>query len=342
MIAIGEDLTRGAWDELSFHFAPHIVLSTALKLGIFSVIAKGAKNVEGIASATDCSTRGIRMTLNCLAALGFLEKEKENYDLNRMSRTYFLPASEDYIGNLFAHGDQLMELWLTLPEAVKTGEPTISILQEKERERLNINIVDGLFQAHRVYAWKLVDLLKSDLSFLKDDQASLNILDVAAGSAVWSIPFALRYVHAKVTAVDFVPVLEVARKYTRRFGVEKRYRLVGGDIRDVDFGSERYSVVLLGHICHSEGPAGSQRLIGKCFRALRKNGLLLIMDHIPDEGRRSAVLPLLLALNALLGTREGDTFTFSEYRQWLMSAGFSAVKTIEISGHSPVMVGVKS
>jgi len=66
------------------------------------------------------------------------------------------------------------------------------------------------------------------------------------------------------------------------------------------------------------------------------------MDYVPDEERKSPTLPLLLALNALLGTREGDTFTFSEYRQWLMSAGFNAVKTIEISGHSPVMVGLKS
>lgn len=228
-----------------------------------------------------------------------------------------------------------------MPEAVKTGRPRISILQDEERERLNLNIVDGLFQAHRVYAWELVELLKNDNPLLKEDQAFIKILDVAAGSAVWSIPFALNYLHAEVAAMDFAPVLEVARKYTRRFGVEDRYKFIGGDIREVDFGSGRYDVALLGHICHSEGPHGSQRLIGKCFQALRNKGCLLIMDHIPDDERKSAVLPLLLTLNALLGTEEGDTFTLSEYSRWLLEAGFSEARTIRVNGHSPILLGLK-
>lgn len=342
MIAISEALTRGAWDELSFHFAPQIVLATALKLGIFPAIAKGAKSVESVASATECSTRGIRMTLNCLTALGLLEKEKENYDLNRLSRTYFLPTSGDYIGGLLTQGDQLMELWLTLPETVRTGKPSLSFWTDGENSSFNIDIVDGLFQVHKGYAWRLVEVLEDDPYFLTKRGGSIEILDAAAGSAVWSIPFALKFERAKITAVDFFSVLAVAKRYTRRFGVEDRYRFLGGNIREIDLGRGEYDLVLLGHICHSEGAHRSQKLIAKCFRALRNSGRLFIMDYVPDEERKSAALPLLLALNALLGTREGDTFTFSEYRQWLMSAGFSAVQTIEISGHSPVMVGLKS
>lgn len=341
MITISEDLTRGAWDELSFHFAPQIVLSTALRLGIFAAIAKGAKSVEGIASATESSPRGMRMILNCIAAMGLLDKDRERYSLNNLSRQYFVPSSEDYIGSLFTCSDQLMKLWLTLPEAVKTGRPRISIFKDAEREGLNTNIADGLFHAHRVCAWRLVDILKDEVSSLKEDQAPVKILDVAAGSAVWSIPFALRYPRAEVAAIDFAPVLEVARKYTRRFGVVDRYEFIGGDIREVDFGSGRYDVALLGHICHSEGSRRSQRLIGKCFQALKKNGLLLIMDHIPDEQRKSAPLPLLLALNALLGTEEGDTFTLSEYSRWLLEVGFSEARTIRVNGHSPIVLGLK-
>lgn len=341
MIAIAEKLARGTLDELSFHFAPQVLLFTALKLGIFPAIAEGAKSVNSIAAATDCSTRGVRMALDCMTAMGLLEKENEIYDLNNLSRNYFLPSSEDYIGRLFMHCDQLLKLWLTLPEAVRTGRPTLGFFTDEEKERLNISIVDALFQVHRVYAWRLVEVLKNNGSFLGGHNAVIKILDVAAGSAVWSIPFTIKYGQAEVTAIDFAPVLEVAKRYTRQFGVENRYRLIGADIRETEFGSEEYDLALLGHICHSEGADWSQRLIGKCFRALRKSGKLLIMDYIPDEERKSDILPLLLALNALLGTEEGDTFTFSEYEEWLLKAGFSKARTIRVNDHSPIIVGLK-
>jgi SAM-dependent methyltransferase len=110
----------------------------------------------------------------------------------------------------------------------------------------------------------------------------------------------------------------------------------------MDFGSEKYDLALLGHICHSEGAEWSRRLIDKCFRALRKNGRLLIIDYIVDEERRSGLMPLLLALNALLGTEEGDTFTFSEYRQWLSNAGFTEVRAMPLEGQSPIIAALKA
>lgn len=341
MIAITEKLASGTLEELTFHFAPQVVLFTALKLGIFPAIEKGAKSVSSIASATGCSPRGVRMMLNCMTAMELLDKENEDYDLNNFSRNYFLPSSEEYVGNLFIHCDLLLKLWLTLPEAVRTGRSTLSFFTGEERERLNLNIVDALFQLHRVYAWRLVDMLKNNDSFLGGHKAIIKILDVAAGSAVWSLPFALKYEHAEVTAVDFVSVLEVAKRCTRQFGVENQYRFIGADIREIEFGRNEYDLALLGHICHSEGADWSQGLIGKCFRALKGNGKLLIIDYIPDEERKSDYLPLLLAVNALLGTEEGDTFTLSQYKQWLLTAGFSEVQTIQVNDHSPIIVALK-
>jgi ubiquinone/menaquinone biosynthesis C-methylase UbiE len=332
-----EEFKAEATDELGFQFAPQVLLFAALKLGIFPTIAEEARGLSSLASSTDCSTRGLRMMLNCLAAMGLLEKENDRYDLNDFSRRYFLPSSEDYIGELFIHSDRLVKLWLALPEAVKTGRPTLSLLTAEEKQRLNISIVEALFQVHKARAWKLVDVLENKMAFA----TTIKILDVAAGSAVWSIPFALRYRHAEVTAMDFFPELEVARKYTRRFGVENRYRFVAANLREVDFERETYDLVLLGHICHSEGAEWSQRLIRKSFDTLKENGKLLIMDYFPDEERRFHLMPLLMALNALLGTEEGDTFTCSQYRDWLLNEGFLEAQTVRVDDHSPVIVGLR-
>lgn len=341
MITIAERLARGELDELSFHFAPQILLFTALKLGIFPAMGKGAKGLSSIALATECSPRGVGMVLNCLTAMGLLEKKNDTYELNDFSRRYFLPSSEDYIGQLFMPTDQLLKLWLTLPEAVKTGRSTLSLFPEEEKEKLNLSIVDALFQVHKAHAWRLADILKHNTPFLAEHYGIVKILDVAAGSAVWSLPLALKYERAEVTAIDFASVLEVAKRYARRFGVENQYKFLGADIRQIDFGNDEYDLALLGHICHSEGAEWSRRLIGKCFRALKENGKLFIMDYVPDEERESDVMPLLLAINALLGTEEGDTFTFSQYKNWLLNAGFREARTLRVNDHSPVIVGLK-
>lgn len=341
MTPFTEKLTASALDELSLDFAPQLLISTAVKLKVFPVIASGAKNLNSIALATKCSMRGMKMVLDCLAAMGLLKKENEEYDLNRLSRKYFLSSSPDYIGPLLLHSDQVLRLWLTLPEAVKTGRPTLSLFAQEEKENLNTGIAEGLFQVYKAHAWRLPELLAERGFLSKEYNAIIKIIDVAAGSAVWSLPFGVKYERAEITAVDFVPVLEMAKRYIRRYGIEERYRFFGADVREADFGGDNYDLALLGHICHCEGAQGSRGLIGKCFRALKTGGRLLIMDYLPDEERKSAFFPLLLAVNALLGTEEGDTFTFGQYRDWLLSAGFREIQTLAVDNHSPIIVALK-
>lgn len=335
------ELARGAWEALNFRFAPLVVLWTALKLGLFTALVDREKEISEIASSTACSPRGVRMVLDCMAAMGLLEKKGETYGLNDLSQRHFLPSGEGYIGQLFINCEPLLKLWLTLPEAVRTGRPTLSFATEEEKTGLEINIADALFQVHRASAWRLAELFDGGSS-PSGRGHQVKILDVGAGSAVWSIPFALKYEHAQVAAMDLPPVLEIARKYTRQFGVESRYSFVEGDIRESDLGTHEYDWVLLGHICHSLGARGTQKLIGKAFHALRDKGRLLIIDFVPDEERCRELLPLLLAVNALLGAPEGDTFTFSEYKRWLMKAGFSEAHRVQVGNHSPIIVGLKA
>jgi SAM-dependent methyltransferase len=334
-------LSQGRWDELSFGFAPLVVLWSALKLEMFPALAASPRTAEELARALHCSGRGVRMVLDCLTAMGFLRKVGPRYRLNRLSRSYFLPSSDDYAGRVVLLCEPSLRLWLALPEVVRSGEPALALLSGEEKDRLQMEIADALFQVHRPKAWSLARLLSPRRFSQMTVQRNPRILDVAAGSAVWSIPFALKHPGAEVAAVDLSPVLEVAKKYARRFGLENRYRFIEADISKADLGRDEYDLALLGHICHSQGERGSRELIGKCFCALREKGTLLIMDFVPDERRKSALLPLLLAVHALLGSPEGDTFTRSQYGTWLSDAGFGSVRTLRVPGHSPVFLGFK-
>ena len=334
MMTISQELARGAFNEVNFSFAPNLILWVAVELEIFPAMAQGADTVERIAATVHCSEKGTQRILDCLAAMGVLEKNYERYELNSSARRYFLPSSEDYAGHLFAGYGQLLKYWLTLPQAVRKGTPTLSLFSDQENITYNLEMVEALYQFHKKSARELARILPHPVP-------PARILDVAAGSAVWSLPFAVRFPQVEVTAVDFAAVSVIGRKFARRLGVEGRYHFVHGDIRVVDFGEGDYDLVILGHICHSEGLRYSRDLIDKCFRALHQKGRLLITDYLPDDKRKTDLLALLLSVNALLGTEEGDTFTLAEYTSWLVGAGFKMVETLPLEGHYPCIVALK-
>ena len=50
------------------------------------------------------------------------------------------------------------------------------------------------------------------------------VLDIGAGSRVYSIPFALRSPKVRITAVDLPEVLEVTQRIAERYGIGDRLK----------------------------------------------------------------------------------------------------------------------
>ena len=168
------------------------------------------------------------------------------------------------------------------------------------------------------------------------------VLDVACGSGIWGIAVAEADAAARITGQDFPGVLETTKRYYEKHGVAARCDFLSGDLRTVDLGSARYDLALLGNIVHSEGEAASRALFHRIFRALRPGGRIVILDMIPNDARSGPPFAVMFALNMLVNTSAGDTYTFAEYRAWLGEAGFASVEAIDIGSHSPMILGVKS
>jgi ubiquinone/menaquinone biosynthesis C-methylase UbiE len=226
--------------------------------------------------------------------------------------------------------------WMQLTEVVKTGTPVTSVDTESDGREFFPKLVQAIFPmsygAARAAAAALPEKSRSRIK---------RILDVAAGSAAWSLAFAQAMPDARVTVVDFPEVTEVARQYTKAFGVADRYDYIEGNLREIDFGRGEYDLVILGHIIHSEGEKWGKKLIKKAYKALSENGQLLIGEMIPNDNRTGPPLPTLFGLNMLIHTEHGDVFTMREYRAWLKEAGFKKVKTIDAPAPSPLILATK-
>ena len=168
----------------------------------------------------------------------------------------------------------------------------------------------------------------------------VSVLDIATGSGVWGIALAQASPNVTLTGVDWPNVLEVTKKMAARFGLADRFQYIPGNIREVDFGSG-YNVATLGHILHSEGEEASHHLLKKVYDALASGGTIAIAEFLVDADRRGPVPGLIFAVNMLVNTTEGDTYSFEEISSWLTEIGFTNVRLVDSPGPSPLILADK-
>lgn len=313
--------------DMGWDYARTRTLATGVELDVFTQIANGRHTALEVALGTKSSLRGMEMLLNALAGLELLTKDNNgNYDLAPDSREFLVRGKPSFLGGMSMHTAKLSEVWSHLTESVKTGKPYMTVDEKRGAEDFFPELVKTLFSMNYQAAKFAASYLKS-----KGKKIS-NILDVAAGSCVWGIGFAQEFQVTKLTAIDFPSVCNVTRDYVKNFGLADRFECIEGDVREIDFGIDRYDLIILGHICHSEGRLGTEKLIKKSCAALKIGGSLLIADFLPNDEKTGPGIPLLFALNMLVNTNEGDVFTIAEFRKWLTANGF---KDIEILDKAP-------
>ncbi len=321
--------------ETAFAYAATRVLVSGVDLEVFTHIANGNHTSEDIAKAANASHRGIVILLNSLAALKFITKSDGTYDLTPLSEKFLVKGTPAYFGDFVLHIDSLWEPWGDLTRVVKTGMPFQRVDKEQGVEFFQ-KLVSQLFSMSYPCAKAAAEMLGVGITW-----KGLSVLDVAAGSGAWGIAFAQNDTDTRVTAQDWPGVLEVTKQFVDKFKLSRRFSYLPGDLREVNFGQSRYDLIILGHICHSEGEEKTRILLSRAFGALKHDGKLLIADMIPDDERSTSVFPLLFAVNMLVNTTEGNTFTMAEYREWLLDAGFCDMTTIDVPGPSPLIVAGK-
>ncbi|MBI3911297.1 MAG: class I SAM-dependent methyltransferase [Armatimonadetes bacterium] len=320
--------------DILWSMVPIRVLTAAVKLQIFAPLEMSPQTAAEVARQVEADARGIRMLLDALVGIGFLTKAGDHYALTPVARAHLVPGKTGYLGDYVAGSARMAERWGGLAEAVRTGQPVMAVDEQETAEEYFSTLVRALQVTNGPPAQRLA-------AHLASRRSAARVLDVACGSGVWGIYYALADPQARITAHDFPTLLELARQYIRNHGVEDRFEYLPGDVRTVDFGVEHYDVAILGNICHSEGEAGSRALLRQMARALRPGGTAAIIDMIPNEARTGPPFPLLFALNMLLHTREGDTFTLAQYTAWAREAGLERVETVDIGSHSPAILATR-
>jgi 2-polyprenyl-3-methyl-5-hydroxy-6-metoxy-1,4-benzoquinol methylase len=325
------NIQKVIWNSSLIH-----ILNSALELGIFDVIHRSAYDLKEIAEKIKASQKGTRVLLDALVVMDFIRKKGDKYYLTPESELFLVSDKPTCLADfVMLHNEGIYSLWSHLSEAIRSGIGKRNN-EHEEKKGFYSRLVRGLFTLNYPLSWRLVEVLGID----KIAQY-LRILDVAAGSAPWSIAMAEANPDSHVTAVDSPEVLEVTKEYVKRHGLEGQFMYISGDVNELSFDEGNYDLAILGNICHSQGTEYTQKLFSKVYSCLRTEGEIITIDTIPDEEKNSPFFPVLFAVLMFLNTPDGDTFTFSQFKQYLLGAGFTNIRRLDLSLETSAVVGEK-
>lgn len=330
-----EALTPVRLQQLSFSFAAARALSAGVQLRIFSHLAGRRATAEEVARDAGASARGTRMLLDALVGLELCTKEGDVYGLTPLADEFLVDSKENYVGALM-ETESTWETWGRLTEVIRTGRPVRRINEYSTASGFFPRLIRGLHVFNLEPARRAAEALGAGELY-----KGLSVIDVACGTAVWSLAVAESDPAARVTAQDFPDVLIEARRHVERLGLCDRYDYLPGDLKEVELGEERFDLAFVGNILHSLGESASRGLLRKLYAALVHGGRVAVVEKMPDDQRTGPAYPLLFALNMLINTEDGDTFTLAEISEWLREAGFSSVETLDIGMPSPLIISTK-
>jgi hypothetical protein len=132
---------------------------------------------------------------------------------------------------------------------------------------------------------------------------------------------------AVATLFDLPAVIPMARQRVAEAGLEDRVTFAPGDFY-VDPLPTGADFAWISAIVHQNSREQNQELFAKVHASLADGGQVMVRDIVMDESRTQPPAGAMFAVNMLVGTQSGGTFTFAELRDDLRAAGFADVTLV--------------
>ena len=305
------------------------VVLTALELDLFTAVGGGA-GAEEVAAKLHTDPRATGMLLNALASLRLLVKEDGAFHNSPSAARYLAAGSRDNARPALLHTAHLWHRWSTLTDCVRAG----TAVSHDEAAGRAQDWTEAFIAAMHRNASERAPLVVRAVGA----EDVHRMLDVGGGSGAYSIAFAQANPALRADILDLATVEPIARRHILEAGVANRVNVRPGDLRSGPLG-QGYDLVFVSAICHMLDPGKNLDLLRRCREALAPGGRVVIQDFILEPDKTAPRFAALFALNMLVGTRGGSSYSEPEYAGWLDEAGFQGIHYARLPGITGLMIG---
>ncbi len=300
-------------------FQPACVISAAADLDVFTILDRRPMTAMETASALNADPRATTILLDALAALGLLEKQGDTYRVGSDVAGLLSADAPTHVLSGVRHQANCLRRWVQLAQVVREGGPaerTHSVRGETADLEAFIGAMDDFSAA-------VAPMVVGRLGLLKFER----LLDIGGASGTWTIAFLRTAPDATAVLFDLPPVIPLAQERLTSARLLDRVTLVAGHYHTDAFPGGA-DLAWLSAIAHQNSRDENRALFAKIHTALAPGGSLVIRDIVLDESRTQPSAGALFAVNMLVGTEAGNSYTLDEYRQDLIGAGFADVELV--------------
>jgi precorrin-6B methylase 2 len=252
--------------------------------------------------------------------MGLLEKKVEKYlcpvevasILSKESPTSIMPMVMLSIGG--------WKRWSDLTDIVRNGKDSTGA----EALDINESEQEAFIGAMHVIAHKMAPGI---VAAIKPGKAR-KLLDIGGGSGSYTQAFLEASPDLSATIFDLPSAINIAQRRLAPTGLLDRIKLVAGDFYKDELPTG-HDLALLSAIIHQNSPKQNIEMYKKVFRALLPGGRLVIRDHVMSPDHTQPASGAFFAVNMLVVTAGGSTYSFEEIKSGLKSAGFIKINLIQ-------------
>lgn len=326
--------------QLGLGFWGSKTLLSAIEIGLFTALADGPLDAQGLAQRLGLHSRSARDFFDALVSLGMLEREDDLYRNTAEGDLFLVRAKSSYIGGMLEMANErLYPFWGSLTEGLRTGLPQNeiktggaglfeSIYGDPERLRLFLGAMTGLSMgASQAIAEK----------FPWQDYQT--VVDVGGAQGGLLVQICLAHPHLTGTNWDLPVVEPIFEEYVASHGLTNRLKFQPGDFFNEPLLSAE--VITMGHILHDWNLAEKRMLLDKACQALPEGGALIVFEALIDDERRQNAFGLLMSLNMLIETPGGFDYTGRDCSEWMREVGFRETRVEHLIGPDSMVIGFK-
>ena len=306
-------------------------LVAALDLGVFDAIGRlGPCTVDPLAKELQVSEPHLRHLCDALATGGFLQQRLDEYELSEVAERYLCTDGAASMAALVRVAPGPLANWEQLAQTVRTGVVAQPI--EWDPAAFYGPLVAATFPTQ----FRAASRLGLRLGWAR--RPGMRVLDLGAGHAPWSLAVLEQSASSTAVVNDLVGVVEGAKRMAAERGMADRVEIRPGDFHEIEIESGAYDIVVIGHLCRTEGHERAAALVCRAVAALRPGGQVLLADYFADDERTSQPFGVQMGLTMLANTERGRMITHSLAVGWLRDAGCVRMRLLEPIGFNQVYV----